>query len=249
MRHQFQGVTNILRFNWHFYALAVVGAAVGLLLASWLGGWWLVIGVCLVFAVLATTIVSLLVSWYVYDQSNLYTLDWLGEQGTPREIVNIHAGFDETSVFLAQRFPTANLQVFDFYDPELHTEISIKRARKAYAAFPGTVAISTSEVPLPENSVDLIFLLLSAHEIREETERSRFFSVLRMALKPGGKIIVAEHLRDRANLLAYSLGAFHFLPREEWYHTFTMASFNLVEEQKINPFITAFMLTKNVDPS
>ncbi|MES2649184.1 MAG: hypothetical protein V4717_20065 [Bacteroidota bacterium] len=38
-------------------------------------------------------------------------------------IINVHAGFDETSSLLAARYPAAFLKVFDFYDPLKHTEI------------------------------------------------------------------------------------------------------------------------------
>lgn len=52
--------------------------------------------------ILITTSVSLLVSYYVYDLSDLYKLNWLHElvANLKRDlkIVNIHAGFDETSL-------------------------------------------------------------------------------------------------------------------------------------------------------
>ena len=62
---------------------------------------------------------SLLVSWYVYDLSNLYKLSWLFPNNDNIKIVNIHAGFDETSVLLSAKFPNAELIVFDFYDQEI----------------------------------------------------------------------------------------------------------------------------------
>lgn len=248
MRHSLQGVSNIIRFNWHFYALALLGVIGGLALAFWLGGWWLVAGLCIAFGVIATIVISLIVSWYVYDWSDLYRLTWLPELPDNARIVNIHAGFDETSALLANHYRSAQLTVFDFYDPALHTEISIKRARRAYAPYPGTQAISTDAVPLPAASVDVIFLLLAAHEIRNDDERVRFFGLLHQALKPGGRIIVTEHLRDPANFLAYTIGAFHFLPYDAWWHTFTMAPFTLIKEEKLTPFLTTFTLTKDAAP-
>lgn len=245
MRHSFQGVSNIIRFNWHFYVLALVGAGLGLALASWLGGWWFVAGLSITFGILATILVSLIVSWYVYDRSDLYRLTWLPDLPEGAALVNIHAGFDETSALLDARYPTASLKVFDFYDPALHTEISIKRARKAYAAFPGTRAISTDALPLADASTDVIFLLLAAHEIRNDAERANFFALLRKSLKPGGRIIVTEHLRDRANFLAYTIGAFHFLPRDAWSRTFSEAGFTRIEEKKLTPFLTTITLSKD----
>lgn len=240
-------MANIIRFNWHFYALALVGVVVGLLFAAWLGGYWFVAGLCVAVGVLATTVISLLVSWYVYDQSELYRFEWLPEVPAGGRIVNIHAGFDETSALLAEKYPTAELTVLDFYDPDLHTEVSIKRARKVYPPYPGTIAVATSQLPLQASSTDVIFLLMAAHEIRDLEERSVFFTQLRKALKPGGRIILTEHLRDGPNALAYSFGVFHFLPYEEWYLTFSQAGFENVTEEKLTPFLTTFTLTKNVD--
>jgi SAM-dependent methyltransferase len=241
-RQPFQGVSNIVRFNWHFYLIALVGVGIGLWLSSWLGGWWFVAGLCIAFGAVATIVISLIVSWYIYDRSDLYRLTWLPDLEPGTRMVNIHAGFDETSALLAKRYPEARLEVFDFYDPELHTEISIKRAREAYAAHPGTVTVSTANIPLEDDSVDVIFLLLAAHEIRVATERAAFFALLRRALKPGGRIIVTEHLRDPANFLAYTVGAFHFLPYEDWQRTFGDAHLVVAKEEKLTPFLTTFTL-------
>jgi len=247
-RSPLQGVTNILRFNWHFYVIAVLGVAVGLSFASWLGGWWLTLGWCVAALVLATTLVSLLVSWYIYDYAGIYELPFLPADLPPKSsIVNIHAGFDETSALLAERYPDAKLLVLDFYDPQLHTEVSVQRARKAYPAYPGTRAVSTDDLGLDDNSIDAIFLIFAAHEIRDPQERVDFFILLRKALKPDGRIYLTEHLRDGANFLAYSLGAYHFLPRSDWQQTFSNARLRSIEMQKTTPFITSFTLAPHVD--
>ncbi|WP_246144067.1 class I SAM-dependent methyltransferase [Neolewinella aurantiaca] len=236
-----------MRFNWHFYVLAVVGVALGLLVARWLGGYWYVTGICVAIGVLATTLISLLVSWYVYDKSELYRFEWLPNISAGAKIVNIHAGFDETSVLLADKYPTAELTVLDFYDPELHTEVSIKRARKMYPSYPGTIRITTDDLLLEDDSVDVVFLLMAAHEIRDAEERGHFFRRIHRGLKPGGRVVLTEHLRDGPNTLAYSFGVFHFLPYEEWHLTFSLAGFEEISEEKITPFLTTFTLIKDVD--
>ena len=40
-----------------------------------------------------------------------------------------------------------------------------------------------------------------------------FFRELKRVLAPGGRVIVTEHLRDLANIAAYSIGAWHFHQR------------------------------------
>ncbi len=60
-----------------------------------------------------------------------------------------------------------------------------------------------------------------------------------------GKIIVTEHLQDRANFLAYNIGFFHFHSRTTWLNTFQSAGLNVADEIKVTPFITTFILDKN----
>jgi len=243
-RTALQGVINIVRFNWQFYVIAVVAIA-GLQFAKQYLPVSLQVfaDIFLLLSALAI-LVSLAVSLYIYDLSNLYTLDWL-ENSSPKQIVNINAGFDETSALLKQKYPSANLLVFDFYDPAKHTEVSIERARKAYPPFRGTQTISTTNIPLQENSTDLIFLILAAHEIRNTKERIVFFKQLQQALTLTGKIIVVEHQRDLANFLAYNFGFFHFHSTKTWKEAFKDLNLVLEKEFKITPFISTFILHKN----
>jgi hypothetical protein len=194
-------------------------------------------------AITLSVIISLAVSAYIYDFSNLYSFSWLDPKNiSAKQIVNIHAGFDETSHTLAKLYPESTLQVLDFYDPVKHTEVSIERARRAYPSFPGTTTITTEVLPLGEDSVDLIFLTLAAHEIRNPQERIHFLKLLRSTLVPGGKIIVTEHLRDVNNFLAFNIGFQHFYSRNEWLNNFQEAGLEVISESKITPFISVFTL-------
>ena len=245
MRKPFQGVGNIVKFNWHFYAISAAFLSALLILRQSLPTVYHFPISFLFILLLATTLISLLVSFYVYDFSNLYTFDWLLDENEPLSIVNISTGFDETSHLLRAKFLNAELTVFDFYDPEKHTEISIKRARKAYPPFPDTKQINTSKITLADKSADKIFVILSAHEIRNASERVVFFKELCRVLKPNGQIFIVEHLRDTANFMAYSIGFFHFLSKKSWINTFRDSNLLVKTKQKITPFITIFTLNKN----
>lgn len=246
-RTPFQGVANVVRFNWHFYALAALAIAFLFLIGSGLPAKMEPLVTPALGVASLTVLVSLAVTHYVYDRSDLYTFQWLDPclAGLKGRLVNIHAGFDETSPILAERYPGAKLTVFDFYDPAKHTEVSIERARRAYPAFPGTAKIDTQAVPLGAASCECVLVILSAHEIRNHRERTEFFHQLGNALTPGGRIIVTEHLRDAANFAAYTLGCFHFLPRKTWERTFEAAGLTIDREFRITPFITTFILRKH----
>lgn len=244
MRKLGQGVWNIVRFNWHFYAVA---SAVVLLLstvAMYGNPAFRPYAYGLSFLVAAPTIVSLLVSCYVYDTPKLYSLAWLSPQWVPSQgtVVNIHAGFDETSALLRHHFADATLIVLDFYNPAEHTEVSIRRARAAYPAFTGTQQVQPQALPLPASSADLVVIMLAAHEIRQPAQRLAFFQEIRRILRPQGRAVMVEHLRDPANFLAYTIGFLHFYSRPRWQGVFQAAGLRVEEEKKITPFVSAFIL-------
>lgn len=237
-----QGVLNIVRFNWHFYVIAGVILLVTAGLKDYLPAPlrpWALAGLLL--AGLTMT-VSLMVSWYVYDRSDLYQLRWLaGFQ--PRSILNINAGFDETSAIIRAKFPKSTLTIADFYNPDQHTEISIKRARRAYPPPSETISVSTQHLPFPDGAFEGVLAILSAHEIREEQERICFFRELRRVTSPDGQIFVTEHLRDWPNFAAYTIGFLHFHSEPTWRRTFAQAGLLVQKTIKNTPFITTFILS------
>ncbi len=245
LRKPFQGVWNIIRFNWHFYVLATVSILV--LLLPLFTEPYRFYAITLAVLIFLSTLISLVVSFYVYDLSDFYELNWLDDLGisAKEKMLNINAGFDETSVLLTSKFSKSELLVFDFYDPNLHTEVSIKRARTAYPPFPNTKSVLTNELPLEDESVDQIFIIFAAHEIRNEEERHEFFKELHRILKPKGQIILTEHLRDLQNLLAYNIGFFHFLSTGSWKRTFKSSQLRISTEKKLTLFVSAFVLEKS----
>jgi SAM-dependent methyltransferase len=245
-RTPFQGVLNIIRFNWHFYAFALVIVTLTIIAAGYFDARPLLY--LLAMLIFAGSITSLLVSFCIYDLSGLYKLNWLVSTTTERLIVNIHAGFDETSLLIGNKYKDAELRIIDFYDAQKHTEPSIKRARRAYPTLPQTVRADTSRLPIEDDTADKIFVIFSAHEIRNETERAAFIKELARIIKPGGQIYITEHLRDLANFLAYNVGFFHFYSKKSWLKLFSDADLKLADEIKLTPFISTFIISKNDNP-
>lgn len=243
-RKPFQGIFNIIRFNWHFYLIAAVGLTAVFFLSSYLPQalkQFLFIGTGLA---IFTIILSLLISYYVYDVSQLYELPWLPDCDN-KKVLNISAGFDETSDLILDKHPTCDIHIADFYQEEKHTEVSIKRARKAYPPPAATVSVMTESLPYPDNYFDSSFVILAAHEIRDMQELTKFFAELNRVTKKDGKVYVTEHLRDTPNFIAYTIGFLHFYSKSTWMTTFKEANFSVLEELNTTAFITTFILKNN----
>lgn len=245
-RGAFTGVRHIVQFNWPFYLTAFV-TILALVMFAWLAPVPRMLGVAaLVAASGAVWLIgsSLVVSYWVYDRSPLSRWEWLREfvPSGPERLVNVHAGFDESSPTLRRLFPDAELLELDFYDAEMSPEPSIARARIIYPPSPTVQNIRPARWPVAGGSCDGVFALLAAHELRREDDRLAFFRSARRALKPSGQIILVEHLRDLPNFLAFGPGFLHFLPRQAWLQAIRNSGLAIRKEKTITPFVRVFIL-------
>lgn len=248
-RKPFQGIMNIVRFNWHFYVIASITTILLAIGNHYTGLEW-IFTIAIVF-LLCSVFSSIAVSCFVYDFSGFYSFNWLPEIDFAKSnnIVSINAGFDETSAIIQSQFRDSQLTVLDFYNPRKHTEVSIKRARKKYPAYPGTITIETDMIPFPDQAAGIVFLIFAAHEIRDIRELESFFRELERILDSQGKIVMTEHLRDIPNFMAYNLGFVHFFPKSRWKNVVGNAALKITSEKKLTPFTTLFIIEKNGNPT
>ena len=81
-------------------------------------------------------------------------------------------------------------------------------------------------------------------ELRSVAARGALFTELRRVLGPGGRIVIAEHLRDWANFLAFGPGFLHFHSRRTWADCFSRHRFDIHREFSITPFVRVFVLRR-----
>ena len=237
----------IVRFNWPYYVVAAAVVAAAPLATSYVPFAWMRYAILAVSAIVAMWLIaSLVVSWIVYDRSRLMDWDWVLQAlgFTPSAWINLHAGHDPASPVLQRIFPETQGRVFDIYDANEMTEPSIAMARKLAGNAVAAEPADYRHLPLPKGTIDAAMLLLSAHELRSDAARSALFGELRRVLGPGGRVVVAEHLRDWANFLAFGPGCLHFHSRRTWLRCFSRHRFDVHREFSITPFVRIFVLRR-----
>ena len=105
-------------------------------------------------------------------------------------------------------------------------------------------SVDFRHLPVPNGTIEAALLLLSAHELRTDEARIALFTELRRVLGPGGRVVVAEHLRDAANFLAFGPGFLHFHSRRTWTRCFARTRFDIHAEFPITPFVRVFVLRR-----
>jgi ubiquinone/menaquinone biosynthesis C-methylase UbiE len=248
-RGKYQGVLQIVRFNWPMYVVAAVILIAGTALTMiaplptlvrafihaglGLAGFWLIL--------------SLLVSHYVYDRSALYRGEWLRciFPSPPSRSATLHVGLDEFSEILREHFPQSESVAIDFFDATEMTEPSIRRARAENAiALSAATRADFRALPFRDDELDVACLIFAAHELRRTDSRRRLFRELARVLKPRGKILLVEHLRDLANFLAFGPGCFHFHSRATWLQAFADTGLSTADEFHCTPVVRVLVFEK-----
>jgi len=259
-RTQFQGMLNVVRFNETMYQrAAILGVGFALLaffcMQNTIEKWAFLLAAVTSFYFVAS---SLLAAHIAYDRSGLYELSWLrdilngavfGDNKKAVGLLNIHTGFDESTFYLqdfCRRMGATEVAttVVDLYDKQRTTEPSITIANKLYPVTydPSVHLIRTGPEhwDVPDQSIDLAVLFLSAHELRRRNEKDALFAEIARVLKEDGRLVLLEHLRDGPNIAAFGLGAWHFFPIKEWFRASKSANLQILKEGTISAYIHVF---------
>ena len=247
-----RGIRQVLLYNWPTYAWTALGCVSGGVATAVLpvppalkrlAG--LGIG-----AAGAWSVSSLLASHYVYDRSELGRWDWAADlfaPESPRRVLNIHAGVDEAGGTLERVFAGAEIQTADMFDPLVTRSASIRRARaraRAQGQHWEAEPVDPTALPFEDAAWDAVLLVFAAHEVRDTATRHQLFREIRRVLRPGGRLLVVEHLRDLPNFLVFGPGFVHFLPRRAWLRAAQEARLTLARERSVTPFVRVFVLEK-----
>ena len=239
------GAVRIFLYNWPVYVGTWIPALVVLLFLPLMRPPAALLAALVAGVGFAWSLVSLLVSFYIYDRSALVSGRWVpGLIGLrTRTWATIHAGLD-AEVELDAVMPGRCVARLDIFDRQIMTSPSITRARVRTPPVNPASPCSPTALALDDEGCDAIVVAFTAHEIRDRGAREAFFGELRRSLRPGGKVLIVEHLRDFANLIAFGPGYLHFVSRREWLRLASHANLAIASETRITPWVMALTLER-----
>lgn len=97
-----------------------------------------------------------------------------------------------------------------------------RNAKAAGLSNVAVVAAGSNGIPLPEASIDLVFARNVFHHL---SDPGRYFQSIRKALKPGGRVVIIDHLPGKGFAFVHLFK--HFTPAEGIRKTMESAGYRL----------------------
>lgn len=190
---------------------------------------------------------SLLASYILYDNSDLYELNNLKgivDWNKTENVILVHASFDPLSKSLEEKYPNLNLTACDIFGNRHEQEKGIETSKKIFPPNPKEIKIKPHQLPFEDRSQNVILAITALHEILDHDQRVLFFKEAKRVLRDNGLIIVSEQFRDFTNFLFFNIGAFHFLSKKQWQKAISEAGLEIAENKKITPFANILIVKK-----
>jgi hypothetical protein len=182
--------------------------------------------------------------YWLFDRSPLLDGHWVAEVvPPPRRWVQLSVFLEQTTLPLATVFPDAEGVELDLFHPDVMTEPAVNRARAPRSA-PRPRPASPDALTVPDGWSDATVVTLVAHELRDPDVRRSLFAELARITQADGHIVLVEHTRNLAALMAYGPGWWHFLPAQEWHDRAADAGLIVVESIFVTPFVEVFVLAR-----
>jgi SAM-dependent methyltransferase len=145
----------------------------------------------------------------------------LGGIGDRAVIADLHIGTWRHSHLLAELRPAATIYSVNCWDaagPPSEANVQQLHELEGQPQHPSFEAMAADGgmVPLADGTCDAVVLGFGIHEIPPGGPRERLFDEARRMLRPGGRLLLFEHLVDVENFVIFGPGIAHWPRRRDW---------------------------------
>lgn len=221
---QYSGAISTLLHNWPVFIGVLFFASVTLTASLWLSTPWNWLFTLSGSAALVVAVSIILTSFFVYDWGTRREYDRLAELGQVNQanvVIDVTAGKLRGTRGLLPHHQNGHYFLVDIFDPQKMKDPALHRARHMEPPLLTDRRIYRREakpdrLPLPHQWADVVYCNFSLHEVEDSADRDALFAEFARILKPGGRLLIAEHGRDLPNLLAFGPGAMSFFSQSTW---------------------------------
>ncbi|GAA5083805.1 hypothetical protein GCM10023210_02870 [Chryseobacterium ginsengisoli] len=238
----------VILFNYQKILLGIIVSGLLFGLSFWVNSDLVILILRILSGLIILNIIASLVASYVlYDNSDLYELNNLKgivDWNKTENAILVHASFDPLSKRLEDKYPNLNLTVCDIFGNRHEQEKGIETSKRVFPPNPKEIKIKPNTLPFEDQSQEVILAITALHEILDHNQRVLFFKEAKRILKDGGVIIVSEQFRDLTNFIFFNIGAFHFLSQKQWRRAISEAGLKIFKNKKITLFANMLILKK-----
>ena len=249
---QYSGTFSTALYNWPIFIgsllfgiSALVVSALTQLPLNWL---FLIAG----FLAFLLVINILIASFVAYDWGSKREYDRLLELANITEanvVIDVTAGKLRGTRGLLTRIEQGHYFVVDIYNAEKMPDHALRRARDLEPPLEAGRRIyrrtgKPDSLPIPHKWADVVYCSFSLHELRDAADRQAIFTEFARILKPGGKLLLAEHGRDWLNFAVFGPGVFGFYPATSWEEAIESSGLTLAQHEKWRGLIHLWVAEK-----
>lgn len=222
-RH-YSGTVSTLLYNWPIFAGLLFFGGVALVVSYLVSVPWSWLFAASSIGAIGLIASILTASFFVYDWGQQHEYDRLAQLGKLAQanvVIDITSGKLRGTRGFLPNFQGGHYFLIDIYDAQKMTDKALRRARELEPPLQTERRIyqrpgKATNLPLPHNWADVIYCDFSLHELHDPADRDALFTEFVRVLKPGGRLLIAEHGRDWLNFAAFGPGAFSFFSPTTW---------------------------------
>jgi ubiquinone/menaquinone biosynthesis C-methylase UbiE len=249
---QYSGTVATLLYNWPIFAGLLMFGAVGATVAAFLETPWSYLLFTAGIAAFSFAVVVIVAAFCVYDygrQREYDRLFELGQLSTANVVIDVTAGKLRGTRGLLSRVKQGHYFIVDIFDPDKMPDQALRRARAMEPPLESDRRVyrrsaQPNQLPIPHNWADAIYCSFSLHELQKSADRDAIFAEFSRILKPGGRLLIAEHGRDWRNLLVFGPGVFSFYSAACWEQHISAAGLHLKHHERWRGLVQLWVAEK-----
>lgn len=252
---QYFGTFSTILYNWPVFAACVAFGAIALAVSTVLIYPWNIL-LAVAGGLSLLLLVNILIGSFVaYDwgrKREYHRLVELADAKNANVVIDVTAGKLRGTRGLLQQIEGGHYFVVDVFDPEKMADMALRRARQMEPPLNADRRIyrraaKPASLPIPHNWADVVYCSFSLHELQSAEDRAAIFAEFARVLKPGGKLLIAEHARDWLNTLAFGPGVLSFQPASTWQTYLADASFTVTHHERWRGLVQLWVAEKSRD--